>query len=338
MRKVFKLGLIGLVLLSLGSCFDSDQSDTPVEPQTSISERSEYLPYGVPVPVGTVIEVGPEPWDPEKHGPPRANPYPERNLAQYPDSMAPIPPRKPPVPAPATQALTYPNEGRWFLYYGEEGIHTSSHVRTDFTWGSFDGNYLYAPTHLPYGGSCLEATFAHYLVTGGWDTKHQFWVWDHCNDNDFPELSEDVTDPYWRNDYVRNMGDPVVPTAYVEVVDYSGCWRVQIYNFNAGQYDLKGEVCNQSRSNDYGWTMWEWESFDQGDAQSCLQQPTISSPDVGLIQELGSVWMNLRDAENSGYAVYDEYGTCFTSNQWFLELTGSSPTPHQAGWTAHTPF
>lgn len=192
--------------------------------------------------------------------------------------------------------------------------------------------YLYAPAHMSYGGSCLEMVFAHYVPAASLE-RHEFWVWDHCsNQTDKRMVIENMEDPFWQDSYVREMADPPGDMVYVETLYYQGCWTVEMYNFEDGVYDEKFTSCD-SRSNNYGWTMWEYDPPTEAVQQACYSKPSIQAPQVNLIIQLGQQVQRLEDAEFSGDATELLNGPCFDDGGPFTMAL------HQyGGWHAYTPF
>lgn len=124
-----------------------------------------WLPVGTKVKVGDSISVPPEPYNPVKHGPALAAPTEFENLANRADFVR--PPKRwegawsvqdLPTPPPGTGDRgfwLYQNSQPWFGVYAVYDVNMSLGLPS--AWSS-NGVYVYAPTMLPPGGSCVEVT------------------------------------------------------------------------------------------------------------------------------------------------------------------------------------
>lgn len=298
-------------------------------------EQGRYLPYGQPVPVGEVVDRLPEPYQFTKHGRPaqsgergipaqKGRSYPRINVVRH--GMG--------YPAPS-------GTDAWagiFLNSDTRGIYGLMDVREDVNIpAGWSGALVYAPTLMPGGGSCVELTTIHWRGSDfGQSFNDGLGIWDWCHQNSFVNFWSFSTT--FKNKYVRNVTDEwgnlrakyyaVVYADNPAGVPYSyDTWRVLLYNYSTGYYDLMLSIEGTGFGLSTGWSMHE-SQYMQGtyNGGACISLPSIRTigmnvrrpdgswtPPTAAIRSYGGVqggncWMN------SSYTLYiDQY----TDGDWW---------------------
>ena len=274
-----------IAVLAAGAC--SDEADTPQAPVLNETIRysnagpqtQKYLPYGVPVPVGTSINAPPEPYNPSRHGPPIPNTQVGENLVGRPD-FSELPKRIPegvpvnaqlgsrPADPPGTEDHGISLRQTTKPWYGVSQVNDVQlnmwiPVSQDPTnpW-----SYLYAPTLLPPGGSCIEVTTVHRRHRSSSTVTHLQGWYDWCESNASLrwKVLEEMNATF-QTKYVRTYnGEPTV--AISVVTPNTGhtmgqCWFGVIYNYQVGGWEQKFSSCGTTyiplADQTHGWTAWE---------------------------------------------------------------------------------
>lgn len=193
---IVRLSPLLVLAMTLLSCTDGPASPSPVIRATrnmaSLGARSvaiggpKYLPYGVPIPVDSILDSYPRPFTFAEHGPPIVGSTKETNLLAKPGYHPPPPPgffgqrRGPSISdfggGQAFSIPIVPNPATQFF-----GIYQNNDVELGLVLPSTSGatRFLYSPTILPPGGTCVEATIIHRRDKGG-TTKHQLGWYNWC--------------------------------------------------------------------------------------------------------------------------------------------------------------
>jgi hypothetical protein len=202
-------------------------------------------------------------------------------------------------------------------------------------WGGHN-IYVYAPTMMPPGGTCIEVTQVYRRLWGGATTGKYFGLWDWCDSNPrFVVLDAQVTS--WTNQYVRTyQGKPMYAVSIVTVNSGSTmgqCWYGLIYDFNAGGWVQRLQSCGMPLHGwgNTGWTMWESHHLTSG---TCPTLPSIRSLDIMLYDPQSSTPVAFTSWPND-YVQLGPYGNCWPSGPY----TFSSPVPGLAtnSWRGNTP-
>lgn len=318
-RRASPIALVtALVALSAGCRPDSVPS-APKSDAISIAANT-YLVPGVAIPIGQVVVGVPEPYSVAKFGALTAAPTPENRAPdpqwQSPAAMKEKPPSTTGLPTdPPAPCANCWHEGKgWYVNSGR-GIYAKVDVQRNFTVKTGDVNVsVYAPTHYPAGGACLEATVMHYRTTGNpsGPTSNFFGFWDWCErtDNGGWGYAADMDASGWRSNYVRNMthadGVGVEEGAYFQIYANNpagtpgsyDCWNGLLWNFNTGGWSLVITRCGPDPVHTYypgttGWSMWEdYNVTFYGCAD--YDHPGISAEQIQYYTSLGT-WSSVAD-------------------------------------------
>jgi len=204
---------------------------------------------------------------------------------------------------------------------------------------------MYAPTHYPAGGSCLEATVIHQRSSFFDSTHDRFGFWDWCTLTPPGNwgLLENMDDSSWRSKYVRvalhtdnsTAEEVAVVEVYAQtpnaVPGSNDCWYGLLYNFNLGQYELKITRCGVTYSGftDLGWSM--WESYGLSGTGSCPSFPGITAESV-IFMDTDGLWYGIFVSGAKGELLFGPSGSCWTNGTWTLD---EAHLPNM--WHAHTP-
>jgi len=135
---------------------------------------------------------------------------------------------------------------------------------------------LYAPTHLPFGGSCIEVVTIHQRVSGKPNNALGFWDWCMGLRGDWGKPQQSLDDVGFRNKYIRSYTDEFGRTREVYLVSIFAdnptapnftydTWHALLYNFYLGVWEeafaSQGDA-HQLRDAGLnglglGWSMWE---------------------------------------------------------------------------------
>lgn len=264
-------------------------------------------PYGMQVPEGAVLSSGPLPFDPATqravYSPPRRDADPPHWERLAPTGVGGGP------RIDATSSGAHDFQG-WRVQEGR-GIIVGMDAQLNFTIPSQKVAAFYAPTALPSGGACIEATVAHYRSSAGAAQVNAFGLWNHCK-YPFDTVSWplfEVMNAAWRSKYVRpfyhaDLVGPPEDMVYVQIrsdnpsalFPTSDCWRAYFYNFNLGMYEERLAKCGVSHVPDFegiGWTGWEayWGTYNPPLA-SCPSFPGISAQDNDVLAANGQ-WLDM---------------------------------------------
>lgn len=316
-----------LCTTALVSC-DTEKRPTGIEERRVLEEGSSpetHLPYGTPVPLGSVLSLPPEPYDSRKHGAGRENSMPWANLV----GRMSLPPRGKPGRASsrgrgalsAAQASHESVRGyNIFNTISMSGIYAGNELRLDLTLpfvGFDDTLRLYAPTHQSAGNSCIEAVTVHrqvYISPGLMPImRHEMGFWNWCDDQlaTNPEYEawvtlESMSLQSWQNAYARGS-DPMYYFTVVKSSDHPGqnCWKALLFNFLTGEWENKlpdtgngPVVCGtvHTAEGQNGWTLWE----PKYDAKiGCPVLPEIRSQQIHVCDTSTMTWVSLANRSPS---------------------------------------
>jgi hypothetical protein len=329
----------------MGGCADLETPTAP-EPASAASRVDQHLPYGVPIPPGD-IRFTPEPYNPEKHGPPLPFQFAGKTLATHPGT-GPAPRRNPSVETGALSifstnpsvkmenAFQFHDSGDW---YGVHALH-SAWVNLDVPHADYPGDLktLYAPTHLPPGTPCLEMTsiyeraWADSIVPKRW-----FGFWDWCGSIGWIEsASFDILDEEFQRDFIRTYQGVSTIAANIVGILSLNCWYGHLYNYYRGGWTQVAAQCGTSQvpSNGRGWSA--WESY--GITSPCPVIQSVTAFDVRLAATWLSSWVPFTDYP----AAYQHSVTDFSAGCWLAQgyYTMDHPVPgaEANSWRANTPY
>jgi len=282
------------ILMAIGGCSESPlSSKARIESSPANINRvtqPRWLPIGQAIPVGQVVNGAPEPYSVARYGALPAGPTPE-NRAGDPSWQPPAAHKRGPERTLAVERTTLPSgpptinatsfhEGRgWNINLGR-GIYARVDMQRDFTIKVGDKwETVYAPTHYPAGGSCLEATAMHYRTStnpsGPTSNFLGFWDWCERTDGGYWGYAADMDAAGFRSKYVRSMmhtdgSGTSEEGAYFQIYADNAslpagsydCWRGLLFNFNTGGWELVITRCGPNPTHVYypsnfGWSMWE---------------------------------------------------------------------------------
>ena len=258
---------------------------------TSTTQQPQWLPVGTRVPPGQAISAPPEPYDPAKHGPALPAPTDEVNLAARPDFVP--PPKRvptgpnPPPPGSGDRGIGWSQITKpWYGAYSVYDVQCNLYIDTVFA--GEPGAFIYAPTTLAAGGTCIEITQVYERLRGVAATKKVFGLYDWCQSdpNQRWALLEDEEDSVFKTRYVRSyQGRDTYSVAVVtpNTGHTSGqCWYAHIYNYEVGGWVQRLVSCGTSYSGtgNAGWTI--WESWFTANDNVCRTYPSIRALDIAL--------------------------------------------------------
>lgn len=305
------------------------------------------MPYGVPVPPDQPLTALPEPYNPQKHGASLPDQTPQANRIGTPGYVPGPSPRRLPGPpsssAPAPGDVDrpiylYTNTVRW------HGVAATHDVRADMalppasTLTNAGAVFIYAPTLLPPGGSCVEATTIHQRTQNDAATVHLQGWYDWCGYNRPGGVAgwyyQQPMDALFFNNYVRTYnGQPAISISIVTPTNYNGCWYGHLYNYSVGGWEQKISSCGTTQiGHNTGWTAWESWNLQYGCpvlANARATQINFADPRPGQPD-----WVAITDHPND-MAVSVGYGPCWSQNTYTFQM----PAPGEAAnsWLAHTP-
>lgn len=275
-----------------------------VAPAVLNARRGLYLEYGKPAPQGAVLDRLPEPFDVAKHAgarssfvpgltPPRNVQFPGRGIGAQRVGAAYVP------PASGTDAYA-----GIFLDSTSRGIQGLLDLRTDVNIPSgWVKALVYAPTLLPGGGSCFEATTIHWNRQDWSDSlnfNHGLGTWNWCGPNKtwhkFAPFDNWFKQRYAAT-YYDEWGQPREKYYLVVAADHadrlpgsSDTWRVYLYNFSVGIYQQFDVLTGVGQYKE-GWTMHEsmrMQGYYNGGA--CMTLPSIRTISQTVLRPNGT-WM-----------------------------------------------
>lgn len=344
----------------------SDGSTTPLrsgadarQPSSATSTMLHFLPYGVPIPEGQELTMGPEPYDPKKHGPGVPNTQPEANLANTPPfANIRLPNLAPPRatgaatiigPEPGAQRASlqasYQLAGEYFQpspttqWYGISSAHQVwSSTQSLPQSGTYPSEVLISTT--PAGNSCISADTRYEKASSGAATTrtHMWTNWCFSSGTGVPFNAEtmDATfqSKYVRTQYGRPMLNVSIVTPNTGGSNYNGqCWYGHLYNFNLGQWELKASAC-QSGTLGRGvsgrsevWTL---------NLTSCPTIPGLRVADIIITESSsGFSWASTSFSSQTTFGAASS--SCFP-NSWDLVYPATYNNALGNAWEARTPL
>lgn len=311
--------------------------------QGSIPEE-RWLKVGTKVAVGDSITAPPEPYSPARHGTSLRSDVTFPNVARRPEyASAPKRGRSEAnrpfeVPPPGTGDKGFwlsQASAPWFGTYAVYDLNPSLGLPTP--WNA-NGVWVYAPTMMPPGGSCVEVSQVYRRLNGGTTTGKLFGLWDWCQSGtgEFDVLEAQVT--AWTNRYVRTyQGKPTYAVAIVTPNTgrtMGQCWYAHLYDYLLGGWVQRLARCGTPvrQSPSLGWTM--WESWWLMNTSSCPSVSSIRSLDIVLYSPSTSSPVPFTDA-NADYSPLGPSGTCWLNGVYSF----ASPVPGLSvnSWRGNTP-
>lgn len=296
-----------VLVVAVVGCGSSDVVGTKSDTYRSVAytarsaTTSDWLPLGTRVPVGDDLPALPEPYTFERYGPalastvrPITGRLDSRAIASHRSLRAKLRPgARAKFPPPVNG-----NRGYWLDQATKPwwGVYTVNDISTDLIP---DSGFVYAPTTLPPGQSCLEMVMAHWQTFG--TQHHELWTWDWCKGQQhvgvLPDSARwDLTNASFASNYVRTYnGRSTIAVAIVTPNTGSTpgqCWYFLIYNFNLGGYQQLYYSCGTSRLNDWypsaGWQMWEEWGF--LGSSTCPSVASTGAASVSFADPTSSSW------------------------------------------------
>ena len=228
-------------------------------------------------------------------------------------------PKRPPIAGMGTgdQAIYTQNN------IGISGAHD---VQTDLVIPSqYSEAIIYAPTSLPAGYACIEATTVHRRTSSGMEHASAFY--NHCGLYADGFMTWEQMNSTWKQKYARVYDGE--ERYWMEVAKGpTGCWIGYLYNFQLGQWEKKTDAICRTGPFSYGWTAWEsWDLMDRYNV--CPTFPSIESLDI-YVMGSDQVWRLLTG--NYVQAVGGSPHLCWKNGTYNLHV-------HQSHyrWHAHTP-
>jgi len=337
-----------LLALALSACEPSTSVGPYLAPRHGSLQQfipqDRWLRVGTRVPIGDSITVPPEPYSPVRHGPPVASDIRFQNLARRPEYVN--PPKR--GRGQANRPLETPPPGT-----GDRGFWLSQATAPWFgTYAVYDlnmslglpaasnpnGVWVYAPTMMPPGGSCVEVTQVYRRLKSGSTTGKLFGIYDWCQSGtgEFDVLEAQVT--AWTNRYVRTyQGKPAYSVTIVTPNTgrtMGQCWYAHLYDYLLGGWVQRLARCGTParQSPALGWTM--WESWWLTSTSTCPSMPSIRSLDIVLYSPSTGAPVPFTDAK-ADYSQLGPTGTCWQNGIYSF----ASPVPGLPvnSWRGNTP-
>lgn len=175
----------------------------------------------------------------------------------------------------APTSLSDGNAGLWLTEGRGVSASASAGRNIYIPFSQHDSLWIYAPTHLPHGGSCLEISTVHWKY-GPPYVGNMIGIWDWCIPN-APNFAAylNLDDYQTQLKYLRWYTDEYGKTRQVYMMsvfasnasgaDYSDdTWTFVLYNFETGSYEYQYSsagvattLSNLTNGNPSGWSMWE---------------------------------------------------------------------------------
>jgi hypothetical protein len=320
----------------------STRGSSNVPASTSFAAATAWLPVGTKVPVGQSIDAPPEPYDRIKHGPLLLSPGSDRgaNGVSAPRNFG---------SRNATETNPIPGDGdRGFFWdqitrpwYGAAAVYDVNMSLALPTVWSGTATWVYAPTMLPPGGSCLEATQVYRRNAGGATTGKFFGIWDFCESGTPGQFDVwESQDPVWHNKHVRTyQGKPTYSVSITTINTGSTvgqCWYGSIYDYLAGGWVQKLSRCGFPTHNwaYTGWTKWESHFLMHSTFCPTLAIPSIRSLDIVLYDPYTGTPTPFTNWPTD-LAQLGPKGSCWVNGNY----TFDSPVPGLSAnsWRANTP-
>ena len=203
------------------------------------------------------------------------------------------------------------------------------------------GVWVYAPTSLPPGGSCIEATQVYRRRYRGATTGKLFGLWDWCQsgaDGEFDVLEAQTTS--WTQRYVRTYQG--MPTYAIVIVTpntgntWGQCWYANLYDYILGGWVQKLAKCGIPGHNGQraGWSMWEsWYLFPPYTG-GCPKLPGIRALDIAFADPSTSSFVPFTDNPLDFWPL-GPYGSCWISGSYQFVFPAPGVSPNS--WRANTP-
>ena len=318
----------------------------------SATDPPRYLPVGARVAEREALPALPEPFDPRRH---RlvANTRIARNLAGEPGFVGPPRRRKSPDPT-AAQVVTTGVGGdiglslwQWTRHwYGVYAAHDAGlSVQLPARSAAQPASYLFAPTLLPPGWSCLETTTVHERRAGSSTTGHYQGWFDWCQSG--PQGRWVVFEPMdqdFRSRYVRTwQGRSTIALAIVTASTgstYGHCWFGTMYDYVQGGWVQVTQSCTTgagfSPAAQGGWVYWESHNLLDG---SCPAIADIAAIDLMFADPAINSWIPVTSTPpgnvnpSGGGACWSVYGGPYT-----FSWPGTSAGLPANAWLAKTTF
>jgi len=209
--------------------------------------------------------------------------------------------------------------------------------------------YLFAPTLLPGGGSCIEASIITTRNSGSdTTTYHFFGYYDWCASAtgwvDWFPINQT-----FQNAYVRTAdGRPTVTFSVSTVGGYvtpPRCWFVDVYNYTVGGWEQFYSSCGTTNIFTYpqteGWLM--WETYNLVNSSTCPSIQSTRAIDIRLFH--ADSYGNGSSFPITDYPQYvTQHGAnppydvalCYGSGAYTFSYPGPSGLPYNS-WLAETP-
>jgi hypothetical protein len=212
---------------------------------------------------------------------------------------------------------------------------------TVFTPTGWDDAFVYAPTDLPAGGSCIELTAIHWKTTTFHEPTHSLGIWDWCNQPAGPFVAYwDMTVGSFQSMYLRSYTDDFgesrqlfwfqVDASHPAYASGSyDCWTAYLYNYNTGVWDQLRQICGTPQVATYGWSMYESRWMQLHYSSSCLSYPSIRAGNLQILTT-GATWAAV-DSTNSTVILED--GACWLNSTYTFVTGASSGSTAWYGWT-----
>lgn len=222
--------------------------------------------------------------------------------------------------------------------------------------GSFANAIIYAPTTLPAGGTCIEATVVHsHAQYSGLISDHALGFWDWCGDANHFHNQIDLTTPANQATYeeilLPDFNAQELTLAIYIVPDHpslpsgsSDCWTAYLYNSSLSAYEQKFRSCGTPPNDNHGvyngWIMHESYRMQGPYSPTC---PTLQSTGAnGVSVNVNGTWQTVLEPGdpannpamtaallvdgacwlNSTYTIYNE--PAGVRNGWFGMTPGAS--------------
>jgi hypothetical protein len=186
------------------------------------------------------------------------------------------------------------------------------------------GDFIYAPTMKPPGGSCIEVVTA-YTHDGG-----AVWAWDWCAATPGP-AAELKIDRSFLDTYTINMDGHIAYTVEVIRTDTAtNTWTAMLYNYRTQSWQtlFTSSGTDKSGRGSLGWDIFEVYGFKPpvGNASYCGDAAGDSFDSSGIQILVGGSWRPV-DASNS----HVDKGSDHPQSGfgcWSLNFQLSSPNNH----------
>lgn len=357
---MFRIRESAVVLFAVLYGCVSENPSNPVagttDPQAAIRAAAKvqgqrFLPVGTKVPEGAIVPGPIAPFDP-KRDTLVPNNFGETNLVGRPGVTLPRYPAPSPTPGNGDMGLLIDNTSH--AWGGMSGVMpVSLSIAIPQRTAPQGTGYLYAPTMLTPGKSCIENTLIHVRAPGagaGDTTRHQIGWWDFCNSGNpgtFAVLLNIDNVGGFTSKYVRTFAAPIGSGVWSLVMNNNGgCWSGYLYDYSAGGWTTAATSCVHGGVTyspwSGGWTV--WESHDLESADGCSAYTNIASTGLNLYDTLTTGWTALNTVTGVGPAQYSPH-YCWTnygggnrtftwpytlaadSSTWYADTDDTPPSP-----------